>query len=59
MSGDYKTAQHLANVTDPLDGIGVLPFESYAGYITTNESTNSNIFFWFFPAIVSLNLAFL
>ena len=46
-------------MTDPLDGIGVLPFESYAGYITTNESTNSNIFFWFFPAIVSLNLAFL
>ena len=45
MSGDYKTAQRLANVTDPLDGIGVLPFESYLGYITTNDTTNSNIFF--------------
>ena len=48
MSGDYKTAQRLANVTDPLDGIGVLPFESYCGYITTNDTNNPNIFFWFF-----------
>ena len=55
MSGDYRTAQRLANVTAPLDGIGVLPFESYSGYITTNDTTNSNIFFWFFPATVSLH----
>ena len=53
MSGDYETAQRLAYVSDPLKGVGVLPFESYSGYITTNETTNSNIFFWFFPATVS------
>ena len=58
MSGDYITAQQLANVTAPLDGVGVLPFESYSGYITINNSTNSNIFFWFFPATVSLHFIF-
>lgn len=26
--------------------------ESYAGYITVNETWNSNLFFWFFPAQV-------
>ena len=24
--------------------------ESYAGYLTVNESADSNMFFWFFPA---------
>lgn len=26
---------------------------SYAGYFTINKKYNSNIFFWFFPAVVS------
>lgn len=26
---------------------------SYAGYLTVNETTNSNLFFWFFPCEVS------
>ena len=25
---------------------------SYAGYLTVNETTNSNLFFWFFPSKV-------
>ena len=26
------------------------PVESYSGFITVNRTTNSNLFFWFFPA---------
>lgn len=29
---------------------------SYAGYFTVNKQYNSNLFFWFFPAQVFLNL---
>ena len=28
---------------------------SYAGYLTVNETTNSNLFFWFFPSAVSMS----
>ncbi|KAM5271790.1 putative serine carboxypeptidase CPVL [Ctenodactylus gundi] len=31
----------------PFPGVSV---ESYAGYITVNQTCNSNLFFWFFPA---------
>ena len=53
--GDSKTARELARVTRPLrmgssGALSALPFESYAGFLTTNESTDSNMFFWFFPA---------
>ncbi|XP_050522901.1 venom serine carboxypeptidase-like [Daktulosphaira vitifoliae] len=27
--------------------------DSYSGYLTVNDTTNSNLFFWFFPAAVS------
>ncbi len=27
--------------------------ESYSGYLTVNKQFNSNLFFWFFPALVS------
>ncbi len=26
--------------------------ESYSGYLTVNKQYNSNLFFWFFPAMV-------
>ena len=26
------------------------PVDSYSGFITVNQTTNSNLFFWFFPA---------
>jgi len=52
--GDISTAQGLALVTDPLDGLSSFEQpESYSGYITVDASTDSHIFFWFFPASVS------
>jgi len=30
--------------------------ESYSGYLTVNEEFNSNMFFWFFPSKVVINL---
>uniref|UniRef100_H0VNN3 Probable serine carboxypeptidase CPVL n=2 Tax=Cavia porcellus TaxID=10141 RepID=H0VNN3_CAVPO len=36
-----------ASSVSPFGGLDV---ESYAGYITVNETWNSNLFFWFFPA---------
>ena len=51
-NGDLETGRQRARVKDPIDGIGALPFESYSGYITVNESLGSNMFFWFFQAMV-------
>ena len=53
-NGDLETGRQQARVKDPIDGIGPLPFESYSGYITTNQSSGSNMFFWFFPAMVRI-----
>ena len=36
-----------------MEGIDIADLESYSGFITTNASTESNMFFWFFPATVS------
>eukprot|EP00105_Crassostrea_gigas_P027928 XP_011449426.1 PREDICTED: probable serine carboxypeptidase CPVL isoform X1 [Crassostrea gigas] len=44
--GQFDMAQKLSRV-GPLDGTDV---ESYAGFFTVNKTTNSNMFFWFFPA---------
>ena len=30
--------------------------KSYAGFFTVNETYNSNMYFWFFPSIVSSNV---
>ena len=51
--GQLEAGRLQAKVTGPLDGLGMLPFESYSGFITTKNSTNSNMFFWFFPATVT------
>lgn len=52
-SGDLTTAQDLAKVVEPLDGVEDASIESYSGFITVNKTTNSNTFFWFFPAMAS------
>jgi vitellogenic carboxypeptidase-like protein len=49
-SGDIANGQQMAKVVDPLPGIESSGLESYSGFITTNPATNSNMFFWFFPA---------
>ena len=54
-SGDIDAARKLSLVTDQLDGIGAdeQP-ESYSGFLTVRNDTNSNMFFWFIPATVNL-----
>ena len=52
-SGEMAAGRELARVVEPMVGIDVTNLESYAGFITTNASTESNMFFWFFPATVS------
>ncbi|OQR72929.1 putative serine carboxypeptidase CPVL isoform 1 [Tropilaelaps mercedesae] len=44
--GQIDLAKHLAKV-GPLKGHNV---PSYSGYLTVNKTTESNMFFWFFPA---------
>lgn len=44
--GEVKRARHLANV----DKHHFLNVTSFAGYLTVNETTDSNMWFWFFPA---------
>jgi len=44
--GKIAEAQNLSRVTNLTDVI------SYSGYFTVNETYNSNMFFWFFPAKV-------
>ncbi|XP_062517505.1 probable serine carboxypeptidase CPVL [Corticium candelabrum] len=42
-----KTAE--AREASKVNGIG--PNLSYSGFLTTNETTGNNLFFWFFPAM--------
>lgn len=46
-NGEVDKARAMSKVPD-LDGVGVT---SYAGYLTVNASCNSNMYFWFFPAL--------
>ncbi|XP_064401479.1 probable serine carboxypeptidase CPVL [Halichondria panicea] len=43
--GDVATAHKLSEVTEKLAGV-----TSYSGFLTVNETSNGNMFFWFFPA---------
>ncbi|XP_036617382.1 probable serine carboxypeptidase CPVL isoform X2 [Trichosurus vulpecula] len=45
-SGKIQEGKQLSLVS-PLPGVNV---KSYSGYLTVNETYNSNLFFWFFPA---------
>lgn len=44
----FVPARKLSVVGD-LPGANV---KSYAGYLTVNKTYNSNLFFWFFPALM-------
>jgi vitellogenic carboxypeptidase-like protein len=50
MNCDFISAQNLSRV-GPLKGTNI---ESYSGFFTVNKTTNSNMFFWFFPAQVRI-----
>ncbi|XP_003748333.1 probable serine carboxypeptidase CPVL [Galendromus occidentalis] len=43
----YDLAKELSKV-GPINGVNI---PSYAGYFTVNKTTESNMFFWFFPAL--------
>lgn len=49
--GNIEEGRLAAKVGPPFD---VFAEPNYAGYITVNETTNSNLFFWFFVAEVSI-----
>ena len=51
-SGNIELGRELARVVGPMEGIDIAKIESYSGFITTNPETESNMFFWFFPAMV-------
>lgn len=48
-AGQLSEGRNLSKV-GPLEGTDI---ESYAGFFTVNKEYNSNIFFWYFPALVS------
>lgn len=45
----WKELARVSNITDVL---------SYSGFFTVNQEFNSNLFFWFFPAAVSIKYVF-
>jgi len=49
-AGNISKAQKLARVNNLLPNDHV---SSYSGFITVNKMYNTNLFFWYFPAIVS------
>lgn len=51
-SGKFEEARSKAKVI----GLPNAPeVESYSGYLTVNETINSNMFFWFFPSKVNFD----
>mgnify|MGYP002649438050 CR=1 FL=1 len=50
-SGNITEGRRLAEVNLPDVDFNLT---SYSGYFTVNETTNSSLFFWFFPAQVCL-----
>ena len=52
--GQIDEAQKAALITNyPGGDFVVNQLKSYSGFITVNKTTDSNMFFWFFPARVS------
>lgn len=50
-SGNITVARNLSYVlTLPNSSLDIPSRPSYSGFITVNETYNSNLFFWFFPA---------
>lgn len=54
-SGQIDKARELAKVGELSESTD-LERESYSGLVTVDSEKNSNLFFWFFPAIVRKDL---
>lgn len=53
--GNINEGQQMALVKDPLDGLDMNSQpESYSGFLTVDKAHQSNMFFWFVPATVSV-----
>lgn len=51
---EVQVARDKARVYLPITGTNV---ESYSGFLTVNEETNSNLFFWFISAAVRIRVS--
>lgn len=51
-AGKLAEGRNLSQVVN-LPGGAPKSINSFSGYLTVNKKYNSNIFFWFFPALVS------
>jgi len=60
-TGTYSTKQNVGQPEDFLvrDLPGAGNVLSYSGYFQVNTKYNSNIFFWFFPAQVIVEIMYL
>lgn len=50
-SGQLDKGRRLSEV----NGLTGLDLESYSGFLTVNKTYDSNMFFWFFPALVCIH----
>ncbi|GFS12700.1 carboxypeptidase [Elysia marginata] len=60
--GELETARNLSKVGDNCDpetrsGCNIKIPESYAGFLTVNETLGKHTFFWYFPSQVNLLVA--
>lgn len=49
-SGQLEEGRSLSKVV----GLPDLQLKSYSGFLTVNKTYDSNMFFWFFPALVCI-----
>lgn len=55
--GKLAEGRKLAEVRS-LPGNEKIQLKSYSGYLTVNDEHDSNMFFWFFPALVRSSILF-
>ena len=56
--GEIELGRMLSRVAQPLPGLqGHEMVRSYSGFFKVNQTVDKNIFFWFFPALVSCQLS--
>lgn len=53
-SGQLEEGRKLSEVV----GLPDVVLKSYSGFLTVNKTYDSNMFFWFFPALVLYSITF-